>query len=203
MENWLQIVISQYGYWGIFLLIGIENIFPPIPSEVILTFGGFLTTYTKLEPWLVILAATAGSIFGAMILYGAGRILPPKRLESWLSGKLGRMLGFHKGDIEKAAQWFEKKGKYTVFFCRCIPIVRSLISIPAGMASMRMLPFLSMTIAGTLIWNTLLVFLGTFAGNAWGKIAGYFDVFSTVTLFILVAVAFGVLLLLLKRKKKS
>ena len=134
MQDWIIQMMDQFGYWGIGGLIAIENIFPPIPSEVILTFGGFMTTYTSLNVWLVILAATLGSLVGAIILYGIGRIISPKRLEKILAGRLGKILRLKPEDIGKAEAWFQKRGKLTVFFCRFIPIVRSLISLPAGMA---------------------------------------------------------------------
>lgn len=203
MQNWMIDTINQFGLWGIFLLIAIENIFPPIPSEVILTFGGFLTTYTLLDPWGVIFAATAGSVAGALVLYGVGRIFPPKRLEGWLGGKVGKALGFRPGDVLSAATWFDKKGKYTVLFCRCIPIVRSLISIPAGMAGMKLPPFLIMTTVGSFAWNVLLVWLGVFAGASWEKIVGYFDTYSTLTVVVLgLAFVICVLVFLKLRHKK-
>lgn len=204
MQAWILEIINGFGYLGIFLLIAAENLFPPIPSEIILTFGGFLTTCTMLQPWGVVAAATAGSVAGAVILYAVGRVFSPVRLEQWLGGKVGKALGFKKGDVQKAASWFQKKGKSTVLFCRCIPIVRSLISIPAGIAGMRWLPFLSMTAAGTFLWNVLLVFLGAFAGESWGRIAGCFDTFSGVTFLVLgILFVIGVLCFLHKRMGRS
>lgn len=187
MQDWIIQVMNQYGYIGILLLIMLENIFPPIPSEVILTFGGFMTTYTSMKVWGVIIFSTIGSVLGAIILYGVGRWLSPQRLEKWIEGKVGKILRFKKEDISKATNWFSRKGKITVFFCRCIPIVRSLISIPAGIAKMNMALFLVLTIAGSFIWNIVLVYLGVIAGASWGKIAAYIDTYSDITLLILAA----------------
>ena len=128
--------LNQFGYLGVTILIALENIFPPIPSEVILTFGGFMTTYTKLTLSGVIACATAGSVIGAVVLYELGYLLTNEKLNRFLYGRLGRLLHFNRDDVEYTMDWFRKKGKYTVFFCRCVPIVRSLISIPAGMAKM-------------------------------------------------------------------
>ena len=126
--------IGAFGYWGVFALIAVENIFPPIPSEVILTFAGFCTATTALRAPGVVAAATLGSLAGALVLYGVGRLLQPRRLDALLAGPVGRALHMEKQDVEKAAAWFAQKGAASVFYCRCVPIVRSLISIPAGMA---------------------------------------------------------------------
>lgn len=180
--------MNQFGYIGIMLLIAIENIFPPIPSEVILTFGGFLTTYTEMKVWGVVIAATIGAVLGALVLYGVGRFFPPERIEGWLDGRLGQILHFKREDVERSAKWFTNKGKITVFICRFVPIVRSLISIPAGMTKMPMGIFLLYTTAGTFLWNTVLVHLGVFAGESWERIADYVDVYAHATLIILIIV---------------
>jgi membrane protein DedA with SNARE-associated domain len=177
--------MNQYGYIGILLLIALENIFPPIPSEIILTFGGFMTTYSHLNVWGVIAAATAGSVLGAVALYKIGKFFTPERLEGWMDGKWGRLLHLKKGDVTRACGWFNRHGKSTVFFCRCIPIVRSLISIPAGMAKMRMGLFLLLTTAGSLLWNTVLVYLGVGAGASWETITGHMNTYSTITVVVL------------------
>ncbi|MEL7566739.1 MAG: DedA family protein [Dehalobacterium sp.] len=181
-------MINQFGYLGIFLLITIENIFPPIPSEVILTFGGYLTRYTNMNVWGVIIAATIGSTMGAIILYIIGRILNAEPLARLFDSKLGKLLRLKKEDVRKAERWFVKHGNKAVFFCRFVPIVRSLISIPAGAAKMKLCPFLSLTVIGTFIWNVVLVFLGRIAGNAWETIAGYVDVYATIALAVFVLI---------------
>ncbi len=203
MQDWIIQIMDQFGYWGIALLIAIENVFPPIPSEVILTFGGFMTTYTSLNIWLVALFATVGSVVGAIVLYGVGRILKPERLEKLLSGKVGRILRLKPEDVEKANRWFQKRGKATVFFCRFIPIVRSLISIPAGMSKMNMGIFLLLTTIGTSIWNIVLVSLGAFAGASWEKIAGYFDIYGKIALVIIAAAFLIFIFLFYKNRMKK
>ncbi len=192
LQEWILETINQFGYLGVFLLIAVENVFPPIPSEVILTFSGFMTTHSELRVWGVIITATLGSLLGALILYGVGRILSPERLERWLDGWVGKLLRFKKGDILSACKWFEKHGNGAVFFCRCVPIVRSLISIPAGMANMRMGLFLLLTTAGSLVWNTILVWLGVVAGASWELIVGYIGAYSTITLLVLAGAGLAV-----------
>lgn len=163
--------IGAFGYWGVFALIAVENIFPPIPSEVILTFAGFCTATTALRAPGVVAAATLGSLAGALVLYGVGRLLQPRRLDALLAGPVGRALHMEKQDVEKAAAWFAQKGAASVFYCRCVPIVRSLISIPAGMAGMRLVLFFLYTAAGSTVWNILLVGLGAAAGQSWPRVA--------------------------------
>lgn len=178
--------MNQFGYIGIALLIAIENIFPPIPSEIILTFGGFMTTQSNMNIWLVSLSATIGSVAGAIILYGIGRLVSPKRLTLFLD-KWGHILRIKKKDLQKAENWFIRHGNPTVFLCRFIPIVRSLISIPAGMAHMKIGKFLLCTILGTALWNTILIYLGAWAGENWQRILTYLNTYSYIAGSILAA----------------
>ena len=188
MEQIIINIMEQVGYLGVFLLIAIENIFPPIPSEVILVFGGFMTTYTSLNIPIMILASTLGSLLGAIVLYYIGKIFNKERLKRIVNGKIGKVLRLKASDIEKADKWFDTKGNKTVFFCRFIPIVRSLISIPAGMSEMPMQKFLLYTILGSLIWNTVLIIVGSIVGDKWETIVGYLDNFSNIILIILVII---------------
>lgn len=195
MQDWIINVMNQFGYFGIAFLIAVENIFPPIPSEVILTFGGFMTTYSDFKAWEVIVFATIGSLIGAIILYSVGRLLSEEHLGKILDGRVGRILHFRKADLHRATSWFNRKGKITVLFCRCIPVLRSLISIPAGMAKMKIGLFLLYTTIGSLVWNTLLVHLGVAAGESWENIVTGTNTYATITIFILIIIAvilFGV-----------
>ena len=186
MQDLMIQIMEQYGYLGIFLLIAIENLFPPIPSEVILTFGGFMTTHTSMNPWLVSLFATLGSVVGAVALYLVGRFLNPARLERWLHGRVGRLLRFKPGDVYRASAWFLKHGKGTVFFCRFIPIVRSLISIPAGTARMNVPVFLVLTTLGSFIWNIVLVQVGAWLGESWEVALSYLSAYSHVVVVAII-----------------
>ena len=145
MVQWILQIMDSYGYLGMALLILGENLFPPIPSEVILTFGGFMTSYTKMHIPGAVLSATVGSVGGALILYQLGSLLTPERLDTLFTGRVGKILGLRKENLQKAADWFDSKGNYAVFFCRFIPIIRSLVSVPAGMAGMDLKRFLWMT----------------------------------------------------------
>ncbi|MGM7723921.1 DedA family protein [Metabacillus sp. Hm71] len=201
MENWITGIIEQFGYVGIFLMIALENVFPPIPSEVILTFGGMLTNFTDLTVPGVILSATFGSVVGAVILYKIGNLLDVERLEK-IVDRWGKVLQVKRKDIYKADQWFDKYGYWTVLICRIIPLIRSLISIPAGMASLNFWLFLLFTTIGTLVWNVILVTVGAKFGESWEKIVEVMDVYSNVV-YVLIAVAVIVFLALFIKKRKK
>ena len=186
MQEMIISLMEQFGYFGVFFLIALENVFPPIPSEVILLFGGFMTGISKLNVVGVIIAATLGSLLGAIILYYVGKILNKERLKKIVSGKIGKVLRLKASDIESADHWFDTKGNKTVFFCRFIPIVRSLISIPAGMSEMPMPKFLIYTTFGSLIWNSVLTIIGAKVGDNWESILGIFNNFSHIVLIILI-----------------
>lgn len=201
MENWITEIMSQYGYLGIFLLIMLENIFPPIPSEVILTFGGYMTTQSDMTAMGVILVSTAGSVAGAVILYGLGLQLDVKRLEK-IVDRYGRVLRLTRKDIHKADSWFDKYGIWTVLFCRLIPLIRSLISIPAGMSNMKFGLFLLFTTVGTLIWNTILVSVGAAVGDNWESIVGVMDVYSNIAYVVIVLVGLAAIWGYIQFRKK-
>ena len=204
MQEFMLSIINQFGYLGVFLLIAIENIFPPIPSEVVLLFSGFMTTYTELNVVIMIIASTLGSLVGAIVLYYVGKILNRERLKKILSGKIGKILRLKNEDIEKADKWFDTKGNKTVFFCRFIPIVRSLISIPAGMSEMPMLKFLIYTIVGSAIWNTVLIIAGNMVGENWVNILNIFEQYSHITLIVLILIfIIGCTIFYVNKSKKS
>ena len=200
METWISDWLSQFGYLGVFLLILIENIFPPIPSEVILTLGGFMTTTTSMTKLGIIIASTSGSVVGAAVLYWLGSFLGVERLERIVE-KYGKILRLKKKDIHKADAWFDKYGVWAVFFGRLVPLVRSLISIPAGMSNMKFGLFLWFTTLGTLIWNTVLVSVGAAVGENWDEIVGYMDIYSNIVYSIL-AIA-GIVFLVWYFKKRD
>lgn len=203
MQNLIINIMNQYGYLGIAFLIAIENIFPPIPSEIILTFGGFITLSTNLTIFGVIISSTIGSVIGATCLYLIGRLLTKERLYKVVEGRIGKLLRFKKEDIDKSEDWFLKKGNITVLLCRCIPIVRSLISIPAGMTKMKTSLFIIYTTIGTAIWNTILTYLGSIAGNAWGAVVEYINMFSKSILVLIILSSIITIIVFYKKRQKE
>jgi membrane protein DedA with SNARE-associated domain len=136
-----------------------------------------------------------------LILYGVGRIFKVERLERFVD-RWGRMLRVRKEDIRKADAWFDKYGIWTVLFCRIVPLLRSLISIPAGMSGMNIGLFLLFTVIGTLVWNTVLVTLGAVIGEAWEEIVAFMDVYSNIA-YACIAIGVIVVLVLWLRRRKN
>ncbi|MHA6251868.1 DedA family protein [Oceanobacillus sp. CAU 1775] len=200
MQTWVTDIMEQFGYFGIFLMMALENLFPPIPSEIVLPFGGFLTTSTNLTVIGVIFVATLGSVIGAMILYSIGLLIDVATLEKIVE-RYGKILRIKKEDIHKADAWFDKYGYWTVFFCRMVPLIRSLISIPAGMSNMNFLIFLLLTTIGTLIWNVILISVGVALGENWESILGFMDIYSTIVYATLLLGGLIVIYLYLRMRK--
>ncbi|UBH08722.1 DedA family protein [Macrococcus armenti] len=201
MQQWIMHVMEQFGYLGVFLLILLENVFPPIPSEIILTFGGFMVEQSpKLSFIGMLTASTLGAVSGAIILYYLGHILGLHRIEKIID-KYGFILRLEINDIHKANKWFNKYGYTAVFLCRFVPLIRSLISIPAGLSQMALVPFIIYTTIGTIIWNAVLIYLGMALGQNWEKVLYYFDMYSNVFYMIIVILLIVGIIYLYKRKR--
>jgi len=202
ITNWIIEFIGSYGYISIFILIAVENVFPPIPSEIILAFGGFMTTYSELTILGVVLSATAGSVIGASILYYIGYLLNLKRLNEVVN-RYGGVLGLKAQNIHKAFSLFRRYRYRAVFLCRMVPIIRSLISIPAGMSRMKFGMFILLTAAGTFLWNILLVSGGALLGESWEDVLAFIKLYQEITYLLLALVGAAYLLIWFYRKKKQ
>lgn len=203
MQEFIINIMNICGYIGVFLLILLENIFPPIPSELILLFGGFMTTYTKLNIIGMIISSTLGSLIGALLLYKIGTIFSKEKLKILISGKLGRVLKLKNSDIDNANKWFTNEGKKTVFFGRFIPLIRSIISIPAGINKMNISKFITYTLLGSVIWNLVLVILGHIVGRNWKAILKIFKLYSRFSLLLLFILLIILITKLYKNKSKE
>lgn len=199
MEQVIIEIMENYGYLGIMFLIALENLFPPIPSEVILTFGGFMTASTDLTITGVVIFSVIGSVAGAMILYYVGRLFDVEKIEQIVE-RWGHVLRLSVEDIEKAHRWFQKHGFWTVFFCRFIPLIRSLISIPAGMSRMNFPLFLILTMLGTLIWNVVLINIGAAVGDRWEYIVYYMEIYSNFVYAVLVVLLVGAIVYFFRKR---
>jgi len=195
--------VNNYGYIAVFLLIYIENIFPPIPSEVVLLSGGALTVTTNMNVFGTIIYATLGSMVGAITLYLVGRAFTRESLISILNTKVGRKLRLKPESIDKAQEWFTKYEEKAVLICRCIPIVRSIISIPAGFARMNLIKFLILTLIGSLVWNTILVNLGALFGEAWENALKYYTGYQYLVLGIIAIIIVFVTYRVIKKKNSA
>lgn len=203
MEQMMTSAIESYGYFAVFALIFIENVFPPIPSEVILLFGGFFVGTGALGFFPTVLAATAGSVAGAFILYGIGKLVPAEKIYASAERGWMRKLGFKLQEITMVVEKFEEKGKILVLFGRCVPIIRSLISIPAGMVKMHLFSFTVLTALGSFLWNCILTFAGLKAGENWHSILKYLDYYKYVIAAILVVAGILILIRHFRRKRQK
>ena len=140
LVDWVTSVVESLGYWGVAALVALENLFPPIPSEVILPLAGFVSVEGEASVVGMVIAATVGSMVGAYALYGIAAAIGPVRLRG-LVVRHGKWFGLDESDLDKSEQWFDRRASTAVFVCRCIPLMRSLISIPAGLRRMPLVPF--------------------------------------------------------------
>ena len=196
--DWAVETMDSLGAFGVFLLIFGENLFPPIPSEVILPLAGVAAAGPNNSYWIMLLASVAGSMAGAWVLYGLGRLLGPERLRRLVI----RLPLVHVEDYDKSVAFMDKHGHKAIFFGRMVPGVRSLISIPAGLYAMPIGMFTLLTAAGSAIWNTIFLTIGYFMGNNWTVIEPYTDIFSNVAYAIVALVILWFLVKLIMREKK-
>jgi membrane protein DedA with SNARE-associated domain len=195
MQEWIINTMNSLGYLGIGILMFLENLFPPIPSELIMPLAGFTASQGKMDIFLAIAAGTIGTIFGAIPWYYAGFVLGEQRLVS-LVNRYGKWFGISGDDISKSTRWFDRHGLKAVLFCRLVPGVRTLISIPAGISKMSLLPFLLYSTIGTIAWVSLLTYAGYVLGANYKLVDTYIDPISKIVLAILVI---GLIAFILKR----
>ena len=172
LAEWVVSIIETLGYPGLTALVTLESVFPPIPSEVILPLAGFLTGQGRFSFILVLLATTIGSLAGALVLYGIGAAIGRRRVRS-LIDRYGRWALLTPDDLTRAEQWFDRYGPVAVFTGRLVPVVRSLVSIPAGYSRMPLTQFVLLTGVGSALWNGALVSLGWALGENWRDIERY------------------------------
>jgi membrane protein DedA with SNARE-associated domain len=172
MTEWIINTMTSLGYVGIGLLMFLENLFPPIPSELIMPLAGFTIAQGKLNFFLAVLAGVVGTMLGALPWYYAGKLVGEQRLRR-LVNRYGKWLTLSSKDLDKANAWFRRHGAKTVLFCRLVPGVRTLISLPAGINQMSIALFLLYSTIGTTLWVTLLTALGYFLGNNYELVEVY------------------------------
>lgn len=199
MVDWITNTVNSLGYWGIGLLMFLENLFPPIPSELIMPLAGFTVARGKLELFPVILAGVVGTVLGALPWYYAGKLLGEEKLKR-LADRYGRWLAISSKDIAKATTWFDKHDAQAVFLCRLVPGVRTLISVPAGISGMSLVPFLIYSTLGTVLWVGLLTYTGYLLGSNYHLVENFIDPISKLVLLALIVVP---IVWIVRRKAKQ
>jgi membrane protein DedA with SNARE-associated domain len=159
LTEWVINVVERLGGIGVALLVTLENLFPPIPSEVVLPFAGVVARRTETGLVGMIAFATAGSLLGALILYGVAAAIGPERLRTFVA-RYGKWFRLTNADLDRAESWFDRWAVTAVLIGRCVPLIRSLVSIPAGFRRMNLAVFALYTVIGSAIWNTGLVTAG-------------------------------------------
>ncbi|MGB3680943.1 MAG: DedA family protein [Rubrobacteraceae bacterium] len=198
LGQWAADLLNSFGSLGLVLLLLAENLFPPIPSEVILPLAGFLVSRGDLGIIQALLAATLGSLLGAYILYALGR---------WggrpLVLRYGRILRIKEDDLDRAEEWFERYGNAVVFFARMVPGARSVVSVPAGMLYMPLGRFTLLTTAGSALWNALLIGAGWFLGNNWTRVAAVVGQVSNVVVALIAIGTVALTIIWYVRRKRK
>ena len=190
MQEWITNTMNSLGYVGIGLLMFLENLFPPIPSELIMPLAGYTATFpnTQIQVIPAIAAGVIGTILGAIPWYYAGLLLGQDRLQA-LAARYGKWIGISEKDLEKSVNWFQKHGSTAVLLGRMVPGIRTLISVPAGITKMPLIPFFLYSTIGTIGWVTLLTYAGYCFGKNYKLVEDYIDVITKVVVFgVLIAI---------------
>ena len=202
LKIWVENIISTGGYPGLYFVMFIENVFPPIPSEVVLPLAGSLSLTGRFSIPLITIVGMLGSLTGAFLFYGLGKWLGEERVRNFI-GKFGKYALLSVEDFDKSKDWFDKYDEWVIFFSRMVPIVRSLISIPAGVADMNLPKFSFYTILGTALWSFILSYAGRLLGEQWPVITDFINTYQNVVLVVAVLVVVVFVAYRLVRKKKT
>ena len=186
MAEWVIDTIGRFGYAGIAFLMLAENLFPPLPSELIMPFAGFLAARGELHPALVVAAGALGSLLGALPWYYAGRKVGVERLKR-MAQRHGRWIALTPDEIDRGTRLFEKRGPLVLVFGRLVPALRTVVALPAGLAKMRLLPFVLWTLAGSILWSSLLTLAGYLLESQYERISRWLNPVSTA-IFAIIAI---------------
>ena len=203
LKVWVENIISTGGYPGLYFVMFLENVFPPIPSEVVLPLAGSLSLTGRFSIPLITIVGMFGSLTGAFLFYGLGKWLGEERVRNFIA-KFGKYALLSVEDFDKSKDWFDKYDEWVIFFSRMVPIVRSLISIPAGVSNMNLAKFSVYTILGTALWSFILSYAGRLLGEQWPIITDFINTYQNVVLAVtLFAIAAFVTHRLVRNKKQA
>ena len=200
LATWVQDVIEQLGYLGVALLVVLENVFPPIPSEIVLPFAGFVAQRGSDSVVLMILAATVGSVIGALIMYWIAAVIGDERLHAF-TRKFGKWVQIREADLTRAEEWFDRHAVSAVLVGRCVPLIRSVVSIPAGFRRMKLIPYIAYTFLGSLVWNIALVGAGAMLGENWERVEPVVATFQWLVIVLIVVVVARLAYVVYRRRR--
>lgn len=199
MAEWITSTMNALGYFGIGLLMFLENVFPPIPSELIMPLAGFTVAQGKMSFQYAVLAGVVGTVLGTLIWYYAGILLGEARLRR-LADRYGKWLGLSGDDIDKANRWFYRHGTKAVLLGRLVPGIRTIISLPAGISRMRLAPYLIYSTIGTTLWTVLLTYAGYVLGENYNSVDEYL---APVSKIVLGAIVVGFVVWAVRRQRSQ
>ena len=215
LANWVQDVINQFGYLGVALLVVIENVFPPIPSEIVLPFAGFVAQQgasavnagadgAQSDTTVIgmMIAATIGSVVGALILYFISAAIGPQRLRQFVE-RFGKWFGVKTADLVRAEEWFDRRSVAAVLVGRCVPLIRSIVSIPAGFRRMKLTSFVVLTAIGSAVWNIALIGAGAVLGDQWERVGEYVGVFQWLVIVAILVLIVRFVVSRLKNRRQQ
>lgn len=203
MQDWVVEVVRQMGPLGVALLMFLENVFPPLPSEVIMPLAGYLAARGEAPFWAMVAAGTAGSLAGAYVWYAIGRAVTHDRLRAWVRAH-GTWLAMTPDDVDRATDWFGRHGRWSVFFGRLVPVVRTLISVPAGFTRMPPVPFFVLSALGTGAWTLVLAYAGRLLGSRFHHVERWIGpVSSAIVILAVVWYVYRVARILHARRRAS
>ncbi|HEU5084195.1 MAG TPA: DedA family protein [Acidimicrobiales bacterium] len=187
ITNWVTDVVETLGYVGVAFLVALENVFPPIPSEAVLPLAGFVAGRGDANLVGMILASTLGSLVGAWVLYGVAAGIGPIRLRRFIV-RFGRWFGVREHHLDRAEAWFDRRSDAAVLIGRCVPLIRSVVSIPAGFRRMELVRFSLLTAIGSAMWNTALIVAGAILGDRWEEVGDFVGLFQAVVILAIGAI---------------
>lgn len=201
MEQIITDFISKWGYTAIFILILLENVLPVVPSEIILTFAGLLSVKSHLSIWTLLIIATITSFIGLLILYYICRLISEEKLYRFVD-RHGKWMKLKSKDLKRANDWFKRYGAWAVFLCRFVPVLRVLITIPAGINRMNVIQFTTLSLIGTTIWNFALILLGRLLSDSFDALMNGIHTYSRIMyVIIIIAFIYFVIRYLMKRRR--
>ena len=189
LASWVETVIEKIGYLGVGLLVGLENVIPVIPSEIVQPYAGFVAQKDGFGAIvLMIIVATIGSVVGSLAMYGIAASIGPVRLRTFVN-RYGSWVGISEHELTRAENWFDRRATIAVLVGRCVPLIRAVVSIPAGFRRMKLMPYIVYTAIGSLVWNILLIGAGALLGDNWERVG---EVFAPIQKLVELAVVVAV-----------